>query len=114
MSVNLSKNNQNNSVSASEMADMYEMGQNAKLNHDIKVMSIRHDMEEYWLDYKNSVYHQECKYQNYNWDAMYDEDAYCTDKNYIPNLKSDLKKVCNCPNHKHIHNDKKFKTTHIN
>ena len=101
-------------ISASEMADMYEMGgEDAKLNHDIKVMKILHNMEETWLDYKNDIYHEDCMYKQYDWEAMIDEDYKCGDKYFIPNLQSDLRKACQCPDHNHIHNDKKFKTIHL-
>ena len=103
----------NRNIAASDLADLYEFGGDAKLNHDIKVMKIIHNMEEDWLDYENSIYHEDCFYTHYDWDAMYDEDRRCTDKNYISNLKNDLGKLCQCPNHINIFNDKKIKTSHL-
>ena len=80
-------------ISASELAELYQYGEYDE------------DNEKKWVD--------ECIYWEYDWEMMGEEDRYCDDKDYISNLICDLGKICNCPYHANIYNDKKYKTPHL-
>ena len=102
-------------TSAYELADMLEMGEGKgsigfkltsktryhnNLQFDMEVMSIRHSLEEEMMNHANCHMHPDCWFRHYDWDGMYEEDAYCDDKDYIPKLTKHLRKKCECPNHK--------------
>lgn len=100
-------------ISATELADRFEIGDvtplviktksryNHKLVQDITEMMYQHTFEEDMIQAANSYMHPDCHFQEYDWDAMYEEDRYCSDLDYIPKLKSRLGKECACPNHTH-------------
>ena len=101
------------SISANQLADMWEMGEvssrqkevfikhryDTQLDHDLAVLSHRHTLEEMYLEQQNSHLQPDCIFREYDWDAMYDEDLHCDDRDYISNLKTTLRKNCRCPDH---------------
>ncbi len=69
-------------MSASKLADWYQYGD-----------------KKYKKLVENKSLYEDCIWSNYDWEMMSFEDRYCDDKDYIPNLVSDLQKRCNCSYH---------------
>ena len=80
-------------ISASEVADLYQYGEYDE------------DNDKKWVD--------ECICWEYDWEMMEEENRHCEDKLYIPNLRRDLGKICNCPYHADIRDNGKYKTPHL-
>ena len=87
---------------AQRLARQYEEAglYNSNLNSDLKIMKQRHKYEKEEQNHKNRDMEEDCLFREYDWDDAYRESAYCEDKDYIHNLRAQLRKDCQCPKHR--------------
>lgn len=89
-------------MSSSELILFYEdygFNDSTKYKLDMATIKCAHKIanlaNEYWAD----DLEPDCEIHNYDWSLMYEEDLYCDDRDYIENLKHDLRKSCDCKTH---------------
>ena len=70
-----------------------------KLKIDIDVINYKYTLEKMELNETNKHYQKDCAFRDYDWNAMYEEDKYMDDSDYIYNLKTNLTTTCECSDH---------------